>query len=107
MSKTTKKKAAPKAAKTVEPVAPVEAASEYVPVRKLRYGYHAIPPGGWWFLEKRTGLRVEAETFHGLVDQVIEHRKYKELEPTDHAEVWREVEQAICERVPEPYWREQ
>lgn len=59
------------------------------------------PPDGFFFIEPVTGLKMEARTLTKLVDLVIEHRKWKGIEPCDHWSVQKACEDQICSAMPE------
>ena len=54
------------------------------------------PPGGYVYLQPETQTRMEARFGPELVDQVILHRKWKGLTPTDPDTVWAEIQRQIC-----------
>lgn len=58
-----------------------------------------VPNGGWRFLETRTGLNVEGESFGHLRDQVIAHRSHRGLDPIDPPTVEQEIETQLCGRL--------
>ena len=57
------------------------------------------PPDGWKFFEERTDITVKAKNKHELDDKVIDHRKYKELLPTNPKSVLKEIEQQIFDNL--------
>ena len=52
-----------------------------------------VPPGGWVYVERETGLRFAEDSFSDLVKRVTDHRNYKGL-PVD--DVPRLIEDQIC-----------
>lgn len=57
------------------------------------------PPGGWKFFQKETRLMILGDGPDNLLDLVVAHRKYKNLEPTDREAVWLEIERQLCTRL--------
>ena len=55
--------------------------------------FNLIPPGGWRFVERSTGVRFESDCWTDLVRAVRDHRKYKGL-PTDTVE--QDIEEQLC-----------
>ena len=41
-----------------------------------------VPPGGWYFDEPASGLKIEANDYDTLIERVITHRIYKLIIPT-------------------------
>ena len=64
-----------------------------------------VPPDGYQFIEKRTGLELQSSMFSKVVIDLIEHRKYRKLEPTDLKTVEEEVEAYNVQRVPNEFLR--
>lgn len=64
-----------------------------------------IPPGGWHYVERATGVRFEADSFDDLVRKVKSHREYKGI---DVATTGIDVQRQLClgltdaECTPEP-----
>ena len=70
------------------------------PVTRWRLRYPAKePPLGCEHDEERTDTTIRAKNKHELVDKVIDHRKYKEILPTNPNIVLKEIEQQICEKL--------
>jgi len=64
-----------------------------------------IPPGGFTFIEERTGLEINDFNFNKVVNNLIIHRKYKGLQPTDRNTVANEVDEFNAAKVPSFYAR--
>lgn len=58
-----------------------------------------IPPGGWYYIQPETKLRIEADDYETLINRVIQHREYKKIIPIDRIVVCKEVDHQICVRV--------
>jgi hypothetical protein len=58
------------------------------------------PPDGWIFFQPETGSRFEAMIGPELVDLVVAHRQWKNLERQSPEEVWTDIQRQICERLP-------
>lgn len=55
------------------------------------------PPGGWRYVQPGTGCEIIGMSFPELVERVIEHRKWKQIEGDNSLEaVALEVERQIC-----------
>src|SRR5690348_8279506 len=65
------------------------------------------PPDGYRYLQRETGVWIRAELLCELVDQVIAHRQYKNLGPTDKETVELEVQRQICAGVPKGICQEE
>jgi hypothetical protein len=61
--------------------------------------WRVAPPGNWTYFQKESQLRIKAENGDALVDQVVEHRKYRGFTPTDRETVKLEVQRQICEKL--------
>lgn len=59
------------------------------------------PPGGWRYFQAETRLMIKGDGPDNLLSNVIEHRKYKGLTPTDRETVWLEIERQLCSRLSE------
>lgn len=70
----------------------------------LRYPREG-PPGGWWYFQAETRLRIVGESLEDLTRRVCEHRKHKSLAPDAEAEVRVEIERQICSRLDETQCR--
>lgn len=57
------------------------------------------PSGGWRFFEFRTRAVLRSDNGDDLVREIIAHRQYKGLEPTDAPTVRLEVERQACARL--------
>lgn len=57
------------------------------------------PPGGFTYRQAETALTITAENGDALVDQVVAHRVYRNLTPTDRETVRLEIERQICVRL--------
>lgn len=55
--------------------------------------HNLIPPGGWRFVERATGLRFEADNWNDLVAAVTRHRQYKGLSIEGLVD---EIEEQLC-----------
>lgn len=59
------------------------------------------PPDGWTFTQPETQTRLESQdSLEELTGIVIEHRRYKGLEPTDAETVRLEIQRQICAQMP-------
>ncbi len=61
--------------------------------------WNTSPPGGWQYYQKETAFTIKAENGHQLVQLVVDHRKYKNLEPQDPLAVRLEIERQLCVRL--------
>lgn len=66
-----------------------------------------VPPGGFWYLQRETALRIEGDSVKDVTNKTIAHRKYKGLTPTDYATVVLEVERQICARLGEHHCKKE
>lgn len=57
------------------------------------------PPGGFWFIEQTSHLRIEGDSIGELVGRIVQHRAYTGLRPVDPTEVQLEAERQICTRL--------
>lgn len=64
-----------------------------------------VPPGGFTFIEQKTGLKINEMNFNIAVIKLITHRRYKGHGEIDPVKVADEIEQFVCERVPDDYIR--
>jgi len=55
--------------------------------------FNLVPPGGWRFVERTTGVRFTKDNWSDLLRAVTEHRKYKGL-PTET--VSDEIQEQLC-----------
>lgn len=62
------------------------------------------PPGGWWFRDPDTRLKLESKTFARLAKRVMTHRTYLGNGTEDYPE---EIEHQICERIPKNWSQEE
>ena len=62
-----------------------------------------VPPGGFTFVEEETGLKINETHFNTVVKKLISHRAYKGHGQLDPNVVAKEVENYLCDRVPENY----
>ena len=58
------------------------------------------PLPGFCYTQPETATRIEADTLHELVDAVMQHRRYKELQPQDAEQISVEVQRQICSQMP-------
>ncbi len=63
------------------------------------------PPGGFFYFQKETRLRIKADNLDELVGRVIEHRQQNRLEPTDRISVSLGIQQQICARLGKSHCR--
>lgn len=54
------------------------------------------PTGGWRYLQPETQIWIESDHFDGLVNKVIEHRKYKGIKPNDFNLTAKDIEDQLC-----------
>ncbi len=67
---------------------------------KLKF-INEVPPTGFWYIQPKTNLRIEADGLKELISLVLDHRLYRGLTPTDRETVALEVERQICSRLSE------
>lgn len=60
-----------------------------------------VPPGGFWYVQEETKLRMEDENLDLLVAKVVSHRIHKGLDRIDRDGVKLEIERQICQRLTE------
>lgn len=73
-----------------------------------RYKFlNQVPPGGYWYIQRETALRIEGDSIPEVAKKTIAHRQYKGLQPTDYATVALEVERQICSRLGEDHCRKE
>ena len=65
-----------------------------------------VPPGGFSFIEERTGLEFNEKSWELLIAKIIAHREYKKLSPTDKGVVESEVERYYEKILPKRYLRD-
>lgn len=65
-----------------------------------------VPPGGFAFIEERTGLDFNEKSWDALISKIISHRTHKQLEPTGRTEVEFEVERYYEKVLPSRYLRD-
>ena len=58
-----------------------------------------VPKDGWYYIQPETKFRVDAESLDQLIERVIIHRRYKNIQPILLSDVAREIEEQICERL--------
>lgn len=57
------------------------------------------PPGGFQYFQRETEFTIKAESLGELVDAIIAHRRYKNLQPQDYGNVQLEAERQMCVRL--------
>lgn len=60
---------------------------------------NTVPPGGFYYLQPESRLRIDGESLGDLLRQVILHRQHKGFEPRDPDTVQAEIERQICGRL--------
>lgn len=58
-----------------------------------------VPPGGWEYVEPRTGEKFKGGSLVELTAKVQKHRESNNLWPISETEVQVEIENQICQRV--------
>ncbi len=67
----------------------------------MKLNKNIVPNGGWFYIQPETEFRIDAQTFDQLIDRVMIHRDYKEIDPCCRKLVEFEVEVQIRERLRE------
>lgn len=57
------------------------------------------PPGGWTYFQRETEFTIKGENEMQLVDSVVKHRQYKNLQPQDPESVRLDIERQICTKL--------
>jgi len=65
-----------------------------------------VPPGGFSFIEERTGLEFNEKSWDALISKIISHRTYKQIGHTDLDAVEAEVESYYEKTLPSRYLRD-
>jgi hypothetical protein len=58
-----------------------------------------VPPGGWFYIQKETRLRILGESLTDLSRKVLEHRVYKSLERATLGYAQEDIERQTCLRL--------
>ncbi len=65
-----------------------------------------VPPGGFSFHEEKTGLNFNERSWDALIDKIIIHREYKQLERGERVSVEADVERYYEKILPNRYLRD-
>jgi len=61
--------------------------------------WHRAPPGGWFYFQPVSDLRISGKDSIELISQILHHRQYKKLDRCSTAEIKDDVEKQIIERI--------
>lgn len=61
--------------------------------------FRDTPPGGWTYFQLETELTIKGDCWTELVDLVLAHRRYRNLQPQDKPSVELEIQRQMCRKL--------
>lgn len=65
----------------------------------LLKSYTTTPPGGWQYFQTETEFTIKGDCWSELVDLVLAHRRYRNLQPQDKPAVELEIQRQMCRKL--------
>lgn len=65
----------------------------------LLKSYTTTPAGGWQYFQTETEFTIKGDCWSELVDLVIAHRRYRNLQPQDKPSVELDVQRQMCRKL--------